>query len=284
MRSATNLTAKGGKPRAVNRASRTSFTVNLLDQNLQDLRAKATAGDFQSQLRLEAIYKLADPCLDFYQSDVQRILGKGYPPSVEKGLRLFRMMSQLRKLCEPIGNTVGIACRVRLINFEELTLNKLFALKGHSTCLVPVAALRFRKGSKFNGLELLSTEEKKLYQRLTPYFSRRKRPTLKSLALYLLGEEDQIFSERNASNYLRAARDFRLMHEHEVGSSLYYIDSVESFNLNAKTGREMFVDLVQRAHRDIELPVISIGQHLSGLYVRAARPLVESLLRVSAAF
>lgn len=257
---------------------------DALCQNIKALRTQAAGGDYQSQIRLEAIYNLADPYLYFYDSDIRRVLNKGNSPQVERGLTLFRLMSKIRILCEPVGNTVGKTCRVRLINFEKLTVNELFEIKGQSIGLVPRAALLHREGGKFNGLDLLSKEEKILYRRVKKYFGKRKKPTLQRIALDILGEEDELFSERNSFNYLAAARDFHLKYKQESGSSLYYIESVDSFNLNAKTGQEMLVDLVRRAYRDIELPVIHMGQHLVDLYARVAQPLTESLLKISATY
>ena len=118
--------------RVEKRVTHTSFSTDSFIKKVEVLQADATRGDYQSQLRLEAINQLLNPCLKFSESDVQRVINKGYPPQVERGLRLYRLMSRLIILCEPIGDAVGAASRVRLINFEDLTWSEFLDLKGHT--------------------------------------------------------------------------------------------------------------------------------------------------------
>jgi hypothetical protein len=238
----------------VTKAVPKSYSIDSLDQKIKDLQANASNGNYQAQLRLETISRLLDPCLYFHESDVHRILIKGYSLQVERGLQLYRMMSRLKIFCEPIGNKVGITCRVKLINFEELSLSKLLDIKGQAFHLVSRAGDR-NKLKKFDGLALLSDEEKALYERLKPYFGGKKKPTLKSLAVNLLGEEHEFFSERNATNYLAAVREFKSKHKDDLGYRWYVMESVELYNLHAKTGREV-ASKVARSIRDIRIEAI----------------------------
>jgi hypothetical protein len=239
-----------------------------LDKKLENIQAKAKAGDYQSQLRLEAISKLLDPCLEFYESDVERIVNKGYSLQVERGLHLYRLMSQLRLFCEPIGDTVGIACRIKLLNFEELTWEKFLDTRAESLNLL--FRIADRRGEIFNGMDLLTEQERVLYHRLKPYFGGRKKPTLKSLALNLLGEENGFYSERNAYNYLTAVKKFRRMHKDELGFSWYFIGSLDCYNSNPKTVREylnnMYIE-VGKCLKDVVWPTVSkeILQAIKGI-------------------
>jgi hypothetical protein len=233
-----NTLISSNRRRIAKRAERPSYSIDSLNKKLQDLQANATQGSYQAQIRLEAISQLLDPCLDFCESDVRRILNKGYPPQVQRGLRLFRLMRHLVLLCEPVGDTVGVACRVRLINFEDLTFSKLVDIKGHTAALVARVSDKGMTSERFNGLELLTSEEKNLYERIKRYFGGRKRPTLKSLTLSLLGEEGEVFSDRSASNHLTAVREFCDKHKDKLGLRWFFIGGVDSYNRNAKSARE----------------------------------------------
>lgn len=222
----------------VERAPRPSLSKDSFDKKLQGLQEKASEGDHQSQVRLEAIHRLVDPCLHFYESDVRRILNKGYSPQIERGLRLYRLMSRLTLFCEPDSEIVGAACRVKLINLEELTLDHLLDIKGAHN-LVSRVSDKGMNAESFNGLDLLKQEEKTLYEKSKKYFGGRKRPTLKSLAANLLSEEGtEVFSDRSVSNYLTAVRDFRRQYKNDIGITWFFIASIDSYNRNAKTGRE----------------------------------------------
>jgi hypothetical protein len=231
------------RQRILKRIERKSYSSESFDKKLQPLITKAAGGDFQSLIRLEAISKLLDPCLDFYESDVQRILNKGYPIQVERGLKLYRMMHRLQILLEPVGTRTGVACGVRLINFERLSYGGLQDIRGTSFYLMQSAAFKFQHGDKFNGLDLLKPEERDIYHKVKKYFGGRKRPTLKSLAIGLLGEVEEVYSERNAANYLAAVKDFQNRHRKQLGVSWYFIWTVDSFGSDRETGHELAVRL-----------------------------------------
>ncbi len=239
--SAHNRLTVRSKQHPVERAPRPIFSKDSLEKKLQALQEKASGGDHQSHIRIEAIHRLVDPCLHFCESDVKRILSKGYPPQVEKGLQLYRLMRRLRLFCEPKGETIGAACRVQLINFEKLTLSSLLDIKAADD-LVRRATEKGYSSENFDGMALLKPEEKALYKRLTPYFGGRKRPTLKSLAISLLGEGNDIFTDRTATNYLAAVRTFKIKHKEDLdftwGSTWSVVGVINSYNLNAETGRE----------------------------------------------
>jgi hypothetical protein len=257
------------------RATRSVLSKESFDKKLQGLQLKAASGDHQSLIRLEAIQQLVDPCLYFCDSDVRRILSKGYPPQVEKGLQLYRLMRHLTLFCEPLGDTVGVACRVKLINLEELTLSQLLDIKAAHN-LVWRALERRKNNEEFNGLELLKPDERNLYRRLKPYFGGRKRPTLKSLAISLLGEGNEIFSDRSATNYLAAVRDFKIKHKADLefkwGSTWSLVGIVDSYNHDAKTGRETAKRVV------INLAEATKGKGLPNFLEGIARSVRESLI------
>lgn len=236
----TSLIVRSQRPVA-ERATRPVFSKDSLDKKLQGLQVKASGGDHQSHIRLEAIHRLVDPCLQFCASDVKRILSKGYPPQVEKGLEIYRLMRRLKLFCEPVGKTVGAACRVKLINFKELTFSSLLDIKAAHD-LVRRASERNNRNEKFDGMALLKPEEKALYLRLRPYFGGKKRPTLKSLAVSLLGEGNEIFTDRTATNYLAAVRSFKIEHKEDLdftwGSTWSVVGVIDAYNLNETTGRE----------------------------------------------
>lgn len=238
------------------RAASPSISIDSLNKKLQDLHADATRGEYQAQIRLETISQLLDPCLNFCESDVHRIINKGYPPQVERGLKLYRMMSRLTILCEPVGDTVGVACRVRLINFEDLTWSQFLDLKSHTTALISRMSGKGTAAERFNALELLKSEEKDLYERVKPYFGGRKRPTLKSLALGLLAEEGDVLTDRGASNQLAAAREFRDRHKDKLGFKWYFVGGVDYYNRNPKSAREFYAESIS-----------GIGKAISGLIV-----------------
>jgi hypothetical protein len=255
-RSADSRLIKRNPQRVEKRAERASFSTDSFNKKVEILQAQATRGDYQSQFRLEAINQLLDPCLEFSESDVRRIINKGYPPQVERGLKLYRLMSRLTILCEPIGDTVGVACRVRLINFEDLTWSDFLDIKGHTSALILRMSDKGIKSERFNGLELLKSEEKELYERMKPYFGGRKRPTLKSLALDLLAEDGEVFVDRSASNHLNAVREFRDKHKDKLGFSWYFVGGVDSYNRNATSAREFYAQ-----------SILSISKAVGGLVI-----------------
>lgn len=117
---------------------------------------------------------------------------------------------------------------------------------------------------QFNGLALLTPEEKDLYERAKRYFGGRKRPTLKSLALDLLSEEGEVFVDRSASNHLAAVREFREKHKEKLGVGWYFAGGVDSYNKNPKSAREFYAECaasVRKAIRESVIPsYVSIGK------------------------
>lgn len=261
---------RSNRRRTSKRVARPSISIESLHKSLDDLHAEAGRGEYQAQLRLETISQLLDPCLNFCDSDVHRILTKGHPPQVERGLKLYRMMSRLTILCEPVGDTVGVACRVRLVNFEDLTWSQFLDLKSHTTALIS----RLPKGTtaeKFNALELLKPEEKDLYERVKPYFGGRKRPTLKSLALGLLAEEGEVITDRGASNQLAAVRDFRDTHRDKLAFKWSFVGGVDSYNRNPMSAREFYaqgLSCIGKAVSELRIPNYSkaIGEAIFGMH------------------
>lgn len=268
--SASSQLIKRNSQRVEKTAAHTSFSTDSFNKKVEVLQANATRGDYQSQLRLEAINKLLNPCLEFSESDVLRIINKDYPPQVERGLKLYRLMSRLTILCEPIGDTVGAASRVRLINFEVLTWSEFLDIKGHTSALISRLSDKRMTAEQFNSLALLKPEEKDLYERAKRYFGGRKRPTLKSLALDLLGEDDKVCVDRSVSNHLAAVREFREKHRDELGWGWYFVGGVDSYNKDPKSAREFHAECAAslgKVMRESIIPNYSmaIGQMVAGI-------------------
>lgn len=288
--STTNNVLISSRPRrSVKRATRASYSIDSLGKELQDLHAAAARGEYQAQIRLETISQLLDPCLNFCESDVHRIINKGYPPQVERGLKLYRLMSRLLILCEPVGDVVGAACRVRLINFEDLTWSKFIDIKGHTHALILRMSDNGMTSERFDGLELLRSEEKDLYERAKPYFGGRKRPTLKTLALDLLAEEGEDFTDRSVSNHLAAAREFRDKHKDKLAFRWAFVGGVDSYNRNPKSARESYYENIAGIRKVIGEFVIpsysmGLGQVFAGMnedIQRSARIFQEAAVGVS---
>lgn len=248
---------KRNSRRVEKRAAHTSFSTDSFNKKVEALQAGATSGDYQSQLRLEAINQLLNPCLEFSQSDVERIINKGYPPQVKRGLKLYRLMSSLIILCEPIGDAIGPASRVRLINFEDLTWSEFLDLKGNASALVHRLSDKRTTSEQFNGLELLKPDERDLYERAKRHFGGKKRPTLKSLALALHSEKGKVCVDRSVSNHLAAVREFREKHKDELGWGWYFVGGVDSYNKNPKSAREFHaesISLMRKTFSKIVIP------------------------------
>jgi hypothetical protein len=267
----TNTVKTGSNRRRISkRAAHPSISIEKLHKNLDALHAEAERGDYQAQFRLETVSKLVDPCLTFCESDVQRARNKGYPPQVERGLKLYRMMSRLMVLCEPVGDAIGAAGRVRLINFEGLTWSEFLDLKGNASGLVHRLSDKHTTSEQFNGLELLKPDERELYERAKRYFGGRKRPTLKSLALGLLAEEGEVYVDRSGFNHLAAVREFREIHKDELGWGWYFVGGVDSYNKNPMSAREFYVEgmaSLRKAMHGLVIPDYSkaLGQAVFGM-------------------
>jgi hypothetical protein len=77
------------------------------------------------------------------------------------------------------------------------------------------------------------------------------------------------------------ARKFSVMQKQVTGFGVYDIESVDKFNLDTRTGNEMFTDWLHRA-RVYEQPMIQLSQHLASFSARVLQPLGESLVRAAA--
>lgn len=233
-----------------------SFQHAKLVKDIERLTGEATRGSYQAQMRCEAIQKLVDPALEFCDSDLRRILNKGHSKRIQKGLRFYRLMSQLTMLVEPIGEKTGPVCPVRLIPFEELTWEAFLDSRFPLTHFHLERAVKSKEHGQFNGEAVLSEEERKLYRRLKPYFGSRKKPTLQSLALNLLNEEGngKGFSERALYTYRDAVREHRRKKEITTATrfSLRFY-AVESFGLEkSQTVRQSLDDMRQSAARSVK--------------------------------
>jgi hypothetical protein len=266
-------------------AARVPKSTDSLNEKLQYLSNKAAQGDCQSQIRLEAINKLLDPCLYFHPSDLLRIKNKGYPTQVERGLMLYTLMKRLQVICVPVGDRVGAASFVKLIDFEHITWDELIDIRGARVELLRRRGLMSGGGEKLKCIDLLSPEEKYLYHKAKPYFGGRKKPTLKSVAISLLGEEDGQFSERNASNYIAAVKDFIVEHREELKYKWYFITSISSYNRNATTWRQDYAQFrfsfehlsveglsakllpdIAQAMKSLEVQKLDLGRMLAGMF------------------
>lgn len=261
--------------RVEKRAESAAFSTDSFNEKVEALQAKAARGDYQSQFRLEAVNQLLDPFLEFSESDVKKVINKGYPPQVERGLKLYRLMSRLTVLCEPVGEVVGAASRVRLINFEHLTWSEFLDIKIHTLALISRVSDKRMTSEQFNGLALLNPEERDLYKRAKRYFGGRKKTTLKSLALDLLSEEGEVFVDRSASNHLAAVREFREKHKEKLGVGWYFAGGVDSYNKNPKSVREFYAECAASVAKAVRESVISsyamIGEMFVGVNEQIAR-------------
>lgn len=273
--SAGSRLIKRNSRRVEKRAERASFSTDSFNEKVKALQANAACGDYEAQLRLEAVDQLLNPFLEFTESDVKKVINKGYPPQVERGLKLYRIMSRLIVLCEPVGEVVGAASRVRLINFEDLTWSEFLNIKIHTIALLSRHSDKHMTSEQFNGLALLTPEEKDLYERAKRYFGGRKKPTLRSLALDLLSEEGEVFVDRSASNHLAAVREFREKHKEKLGVGWYFAGGVDSYNKNPKSAREFYAECaasLRKAVRESVIPSYEIiGEMFAGVKEQIAR-------------
>lgn len=226
-----------------------TFLPEMLVKDLEALTSQGKQGHYQSQLRLEAIQKLVDPALQFCDSDLRRILNKGHSPQLQRALRFYRKMRQLTILVEPVGEKTGPGCRVRLIPFEELTWETLLDTKFPLSLVRLQRVIKTKEQGRFRGEALLEDDEKELLQKIKPYFGRRKKPTLQSLAINLLNTEAncQGFSERALYNYLRVAREYRRKNQKGPSNAISMtIGGVEFFGKSSRrTVRETYNDMAR---------------------------------------
>lgn len=263
---------------------------------LERLEGEVASGRYQAGQRLSTIDQLLFSTVDFSESDLHRILRKSkYPPRIVRSIKLYVMMACLTPLCEPQGLATGPACAVKLIDFENLTRDAVFDVKGvaglrlyfslpgvghegqRGTQLliessgsdeINVRWHKYEYGSKFNAFDFLSPDQKNLYYRAKPFFGGQKRPTLQSLAANLLKDEsDKWYGERSVSRYIQELRDFRFAEQDII--RLFLIRTVDTFGVDKRSMRQRhsewcppeFVTAIQRTLNSV-LPFINQMQLL----------------------
>jgi len=219
-----------------------SFEIKGLFENIEKLAEEAKSGNNDAVQRLEAITKLANPIFDFSASDYRRILDKQLPLPVRKGIQLYKMMSELIYLVQPVGKRKRTACAVRRVDYENLTWEEFLELRGTFSAGFIMEAVKQRATPKFNGLEMLNERQKELYQRIKVYFGNKKKPTLQSLAMNLLSEDTggKDFSERSLYIYLEAVNKYQKRRKKASGFDILLYTTfhpVTAFN-NERTIRE----------------------------------------------
>lgn len=208
-----------------------------LEQRIEAIRRLDAASDqYPEASTLKAIDKLLVFGEVFSYTDLERIVGKrAYPLQVERGIELYLMMARVMKLCEPKGEAIGPACALQQINFERLTRDEALDLRNGIGFRLLGNSLK--SSGHFSGLELLTDEEKELYERVKPYFEGRGKPTLKVLAARLLRDaHDRSFSERTVLRYIEALKNYKFADQNHRRD--YLIHSVNRFGAHNKSARE----------------------------------------------
>jgi hypothetical protein len=251
-----------------------SFELKGLSENIEKLADEAQTGKFDAAQRLDAIKKLANPIFDFSASDYKRILDKKLPRPVEKGIELYKMMSQLAYLVQPVGKRKGTACAVRRIDYESLIWEEFLELRGSFSAGFIMEALKLRTKPNFNGLDILSERQKELYQKIKVYFGNKKKPTLQSLAMNLLSEETdgKDYSERSLYSYLDAVDQYQKKRKKASGFDFLYFTfhSVTSFNKEEKTVRESLESMSKT--------IIDVGDNLRKMLPQISLNIFKDIL------
>jgi uncharacterized protein with HEPN domain len=191
------------------------------------------------------------------------------------------MMHRLTKLCEPKGDAVGPACAVQPIIFEELTLAEALELRNGIRLRV-LFQLRSEAEAKncFVGMNVLTPEEKELYERIKRYryFAGRGKPTLKILAARLLSDsEDRSFSDRSILRYIEKLRNYEFNDDDYERDSL--IRSVESFGAQNKSLRESAQDAMAQTVAQMAPVFKQLIAESAQLVAQATLPLLRQELR-----
>lgn len=209
------------------------------DQRVEAIRRlEAASAHYPAASTLRAIDKLLVFGEVFSYTDLERIVGKrAYPLQVERGIELYLMMALVMKVCEPKGQISGPACAVRQIDFEQLTLEEALDLKNGIGFRLLTQPRSLSKDSEFSGFDLLTIEEKELYENIKPYFEGRQKPTLQILAARMLRDsQDRSFSDRGIRRYIDALKGYKFLDENRRRD--YLISSVNSFGTHNKSARE----------------------------------------------
>lgn len=220
-----------------------------LDLVLRVLTRLKTArlDDKQAQLAIEVIQAVSDPSVFLYPSDVGRIIKKRQrkklPLQVRRALVLYEKMKEISLLTQPVGSAVGPACRISLVDFERLSPRELMHIRGQAGMLL----LRPDSLSHKKAIAILSPKERETYNRIKDRFGGRKRPTLKSVAVFLLDyNSETATAERGARNHLRALKDYQSRQNEEglpapFSRQWYIVRAVDYFGKNPSTMAEGLV-------------------------------------------
>ena len=228
----------------------------------------------QADIRIKAIEHLLFWPNDFTESELRPILEKReYPLQVKRAVELYAMMARVKNVCEPKGYGIGPACAVRRIDFEELTLEEALDLKNGIGYRLLTRSRSLGKGSEFSGLDLLTTDEKELYEKIKPYFDGRGKPTLQILAARILRDaHDTSFSDRSVPRYIDALENYKFVDDDRRRD--YLINSVNSYGIHNKSVNELAQHVVAQAIAQIG-PVIR--QQMAQI-VAQALPRIPDLL------
>ncbi len=209
------------------------------EQRIEALcRLEAASDHYPAASTLKAIDKLLVFGEVFSYTDLERIVGKrAYPLQVQRGIELYLMMAPIKNLCEPKGKIPGPACAIRLIDFEQLTREEALDLRNGIGSRLLNQPWSLRDGSEFSGMDLLTTEEIQLYEKIKPYFEGQGKPTLQILAARMLRDrEDRSFSDRSIVRYIDALENYKFVDEDRRRD--YLISSVNRFGAHNKSARE----------------------------------------------
>jgi hypothetical protein len=250
------------------------------EQRIEGLRRlEARSGQHLTALILNAIDTLivfGDQ--NFSNTILEKIVEAGkHPAKIQRALQLYAMMFRLMSICEPRGNIIGPACYLSFVNFETLSRKEAFELKnGFGFRLILTTSDSANNGKDFCALDLLSDEEKELYERVKPFFAERKKPTLKILAARLLrNSEEKFFSDRNILRYIEALNDYEFAEpDHRPD---YLISSVNSFGVHNKSASESARYVIAQAVVQV-VPVIN--EKIIPLLSQTPQLLAQTLPRI----
>jgi hypothetical protein len=130
--------------------------------------------------------------------------------------------------------------------------------------------------SHFFGLDLLTDEERELYEKVKPYFVGRGKPTLKILAARLLRDpHDGSFSDRTVLRYIEALNDYKFADQNNRRD--YMISSVNSFSIHNQSAKESARYAMAHAAAQI-VPIIR--QQMVPVIAQTAQVVSQTLPRI----
>lgn len=122
--------------------------------------------------------------------------------TIQHAFELYEMMAKLMPFCEPDGPGIGPSCRVRLLDFERMSVKDLFSTTTHMRFLWKLEAGITR------AMDLLDPQERKLYMQAREYGFANKhkpKPTLQRLAADILWRVNrQGIFERSPRRFVKA--------------------------------------------------------------------------------